>query len=98
MTNDIMIQDLFEKDIKRDIKGVIKVDQYDENIVDTELDEYVITRETSKHLDVFFQRYYDAMLTPTDKIGVWVSGFFGSGKSHFIKMLSYLLENRNVKR
>lgn len=92
-----MIQDLFEKDIKRDIKGVIKVDQYDENIVDTELDEYVITRETSKHLDVFFQRYYDAMLTPTDKIGVWVSGFFGSGKSHFIKMLSYLLENRNVK-
>ncbi|RXG33739.1 BREX system P-loop protein BrxC [Methanohalophilus sp. WG1-DM] len=97
MTNDIMIQDLFEKDIKRDIKGVIKVDQYDENIVDTELDEYVITRETSKHLDVFFQRYYDAMLTPTDKIGVWVSGFFGSGKSHFIKMLSYLLENRNVK-
>ncbi|RNI11896.1 BREX system P-loop protein BrxC [Methanohalophilus sp. RSK] len=97
MTNDIMIQDLFEKDIKRDIKGVIKVDQYDEDVVYTELDEYVITRETSKHLDVFFQRYYDAMLTPTDKIGVWVSGFFGSGKSHFIKMLSYLLENRNVK-
>lgn len=97
MTNEIKIQDLFLKDIKREINGVIKVDQEDEENVYTELDEYVVTRETLKHLDLFFERYSNALENPTDKVGVWVSGFFGSGKSHFIKMLSYLLENRVVR-
>ncbi|MBN2489135.1 MAG: BREX system P-loop protein BrxC, partial [Methanosarcinaceae archaeon] len=97
MTNAIKIQDLFQKDIKREINGVIKVDQEDEENVYTELDEYVVTRESLKHLDLFFDRYLNATETPTDKVGVWVSGFFGSGKSHFIKMLSHLLENRVVK-
>ena len=96
MSANIMIEDLFEKDIKREIDGVIKVDKYDDNSVYTELEEYVVTQESLKYFDKFFERYYNAMQTPTDKTGVWVSGFFGSGKSHFIKILSYLLENRTV--
>jgi len=97
MTTEPKIHDLFQKDITREINGVIKVDQNDENSVYTELDEYVVTKETLKHLDVFFDRYLHAMSEPTDKTGVWISGFFGSGKSHFLKMLSYLLENHIVK-
>ncbi len=97
MTDVTKIQDLFQKDIRRQINGVIKVDQDDEENIYTELDEYVVTKEALKHLDAFFERYSGALETPTDKIGVWVSGFFGSGKSHFIKMLSYLLENRSVR-
>jgi KAP family P-loop domain len=94
---EIKIEDLFEKDIRRDVNGVIKVDQEDEISVYTELDEYVITGESLKHFDKFFRNYTATLEEPTDKIGVWVSGFFGSGKSHFIKILSYLLENRKVK-
>lgn len=50
------------------------------------------------HLRKFFERYCEAIDSPNDpnisgKIGVWVSGFFGSGKSHFIKVLSHLLDN-----
>jgi len=96
MSTNVKIEDLFEKDIRRTINGVIKVDQYDDANVFTELDEYVVTKESLKHFDNFFDRYNNATQTPTDKVGVWVSGFFGSGKSHFIKILSYLLENKTV--
>ena len=91
------IADLFDKDIRREINGVIKVAQQDEANLEQELSEYVVTRELDKHFHHFFERYTMALDQPTDKMGVWISGFFGSGKSHFLKILSYLLENRQVK-
>ncbi len=93
------IQNLFERDLFRSINGVVKADQLDESSVWQELDEFVVTRELDQHLRRFFSTYGDAIKLPQDpdvagKIGVWVSGFFGSGKSHFIKVLSYLLQNK----
>ena len=90
------IKNMFQKDINRDINGVIKVAQDDENSLKQELSEYIITRELRRHFRTFFDNYEKAIDEPTDKIGVWISGFFGSGKSHFLKMLSCLLENREV--
>ena len=90
------IQDMFERDIDRDINGVVKVAQEDESAVEQELSEYVVTRELARHFASFFDSYEHALDTPTDKVGVWISGFFGSGKSHFLKMLSYLLTNQVV--
>ena len=90
------IQNMFERDINRDINGVVKVAQEDDASLEQELSEYVITRELSGHFATFFDAYERALDVPTDKIGVWISGFFGSGKSHFLKMLSYLLTNREV--
>lgn len=90
------IQSMFQKDINRDINGVIKVAQDDEYSLQQELGEYIITKELRRHFNTFFDNYSKAIDHPTDKIGVWISGFFGSGKSHFLKMLSYLLSNRTV--
>ena len=92
----MMIKDLFAKRIDRDIKGVIKVGQDDSSNVRQELEEYVVTRELQKHFAEFFASYKRGILGTTDKMGVWISGFFGSGKSHFLKILSYLLANKNV--
>jgi len=92
------IKELFTKPIDRPINGVIKADQRDAESIWQELDEYVVT----KQLTEYFRRFFDAFLAAADspkdpvvtsRMGVWVSGFFGSGKSHFIKILSYLLEN-----
>ncbi len=90
------IQDMFKRDITRNINGVIKVGQEDESNVEQELSEYVVTRELARHFSDFLTAYGSAIDTPTDKIGVWISGFFGSGKSHFLKMLSYLLSSKAV--
>jgi len=90
------IENMFKKDINREIRGVIKVAQNDEKIVKNELEEYVVTNELELHFQDFFEAYKKGIDDYTDKMGVWVSGFFGSGKSHFLKILSYILDNREV--
>ena len=92
----MIIQNMFSKPIDRDIKGVIKVGQDDNANVKQELEEYVVTRELQKHFSDFFASYKKGINGNTDKMGVWISGFFGSGKSHFLKILSYLLANKEV--
>ena len=92
----MQLQYIYKSDINRDINGVIKVAQNDEKSIEQELREYIITRELRKHFNTFFNNYEKSLSYPTDKIGVWISGFFGSGKSHFLKILSYLLSNDTV--
>ncbi len=90
------IGNMFAKPINRDMKGVIKVGQDDNINIQQELEEYVVTRELQKHFRDFFDSYKRGINGNTDKMGVWISGFFGSGKSHFLKILSYLLENKEI--
>ena len=92
----MQIKEMFVKPIDREIKGVIKVGQSDNQNIRQELEEYVVTKELQKHFRDFFSSYKRGITGNTDKMGVWVSGFFGSGKSHFLKILSYLLENKEV--
>jgi hypothetical protein len=96
------IKNLFTKNLFRSINGVVKAEQQDEAVVWQELDEYVVTRELDKHFRKFFETYLASIDNPkdkavTDRMGVWVSGFFGSGKSHFIKILSYLLRDKPIR-
>ena len=90
----MQLKNMFERDIQRKIKGVIVVGE-DQKIKE-ELDEYVVTKEIAKHLNKFYQNYVRGIDGETDRVGVWISGFFGSGKSHFLKMLSYILSNKLV--
>jgi hypothetical protein len=95
----MLIKNLFERDIFRPINGVVKADQLDDSSVWQELDEFVITRELDQHLRKFISWYLEAVdqgehPNPSGKMAIWISGFFGSGKSHLLKVLSYLLHNR----
>lgn len=92
----MIIRDIFSKPIDRDLKGVIKVGQAEDENIKQELEEYVVTKELQKHFATFFSNYKRGINGRTDKMGVWISGFFGSGKSHFLKIISYILENKTV--
>lgn len=96
------IEQIFSKKLTRDINGVVKAEQKDNDSVYVELDEYVVTRELDRHFRAFFEAYVPSVAKShgdmSGKIGVWISGFFGSGKSHFLKILSYLLENKSVEK
>ncbi|MDA3789164.1 MAG: BREX system P-loop protein BrxC [Desulfobacula sp.] len=85
------LKTIFKKPVDRSIEGVIKVD--DEASLRLEAEEYVLTNEVEKRLESFLDAYnnYDGAN------GVWISGFFGSGKSHLLKILALLMENREVE-
>ncbi|WP_284035628.1 BREX system P-loop protein BrxC [Neobacillus sp. 114] len=90
------IKELFKKKIDREIQGVVQAGQRDERVIEEELEEYVMTKEISENMAYFFKNYAYSFEHQTTKMGVWISGFFGSGKSHFLKILSYLLNNETV--
>lgn len=85
-----ILKEIFEKPVGRPIEGVIKAD--DEDSLRLEVEEYVLTNEVSKRLESFL----DAYINYEGANGAWISGFFGSGKSHLLKILALLLENRSI--
>jgi hypothetical protein len=90
------IIDTFRNDISRRIEEVVKVDVTDADIVAEEIGEYVVTNRIEESLHDVIDAYRESISNPSGLTNVWVSGFFGSGKSSFAKVLGYLLENRQV--
>ena len=81
----MLLNEIFAQDVQRPIEGVIKADDVEH--LGTEVEEYVLTNEAAKGLELLLEAYTNY----TNANGVWISGFFGSGKSHLLKMLAHLL-------
>jgi hypothetical protein len=90
------IKSLFANDIHRRIEEVIKVDQTNDDILREEISEYVVTDAILSHYTNILDAYRETPNKPHEGIAIWVSGFFGSGKSSFAKMLGLSIENRPV--
>ena len=92
------LQNIFKKPVDRTIDGVIKAQ--DSANIWQELDEFVITKETHGLLSKFvdsYNSYVEGDHSAAGRNGVWISGFFGSGKSHFLKILSLLVDNQPIE-
>lgn len=90
------IAETFRKDPTRQIAEVIKVTATDDDVVLSEIDEYVVTDHIRDELDRLLEAYRESIDVPTERTNIWISGFFGSGKSSFAKMLGHLLSDRMV--
>ncbi len=90
------INEVFARDIHRDIREVIKVDQTDEDVIRSEIGEYVVTRTILSNFVEILEAYSAAPNKPSDRMAIWISGFFGSGKSSFAKLLGLALANQQL--
>src|SRR5271165_2131995 len=90
------IGDLLTRDLSHKIEEIIQVDQADEQSVYAEITEYIATDSIREQYQHLLKAIAEAPSDPHESVGVWVSGFFGSGKSSFAKNLGYALENRTV--
>ncbi|TDD78560.1 BREX system P-loop protein BrxC [Flavobacterium caseinilyticum] len=88
----ITIKDILKLDLNEDIKNVIDLEDQSENEIQSELESYIVTDGLGEHLSTFIKQYTSNI----KETGVWLSGFYGSGKSYFGKMLGYLIANPNI--
>src|SRR5690554_581981 len=85
------IQELYDRDIARRINPAVVVSEMEEYFINQEIDEYVFTQGITKNI----YKFLNAVANKKEgKTGVWISGYYGSGKSHFIKYLFYCLNER----
>jgi hypothetical protein len=90
------IGSLLSRDLSRKIEEIIQVDQADEESVHAEITEYVATDSIRGQYADLFKAITEAPADPHESVGVWISGFFGSGKSSFAKNLGYAIQNKLV--
>ena len=90
------IGSLLSRDLSRKIEEIIQVDQADEESVHAEITEYVATDSIRGQYADLFKAIAEAPADPHESVGVWISGFFGSGKSSFAKNLGYAIQNNTV--
>lgn len=93
----MQIKELFDKDPKREIESIIKVNVHDPVVIRTELEEYVVTEQIRNYFEELIDRFVESRTYQPSSVCTWISGFFGSGKSHFLKLLGYVLENKIVE-
>ena len=86
------IKNILQLDLEDDIKNVIDLEDQSENEIQSEIESYIITDGLGEHLNKFISQYTGNI----KETGVWLSGFYGSGKSYFGKMLGYLIDNQTI--
>jgi hypothetical protein len=88
----MLIKDILTIDLSEDIKNVIDLEDISEAAIQSEIENYIITDGLAKEYANFISVFTSNII----ETGVWISGFYGSGKSYFGKLLGYMMSNRII--
>lgn len=83
-----LIKDLYKYKIDRPLNPAVSAEDFSESTIKTEISEYVFTDEIINGL---YNVLYAIWTHNVSHNGIWINGFFGSGKSHFLKYLGYCI-------
>ncbi len=87
------IRDTFATAIQERIEPVVKVADRNPSVLVGEVANLVVTPQWERYLRIVLDGYANAADSDDEQgIGIWISGFFGSGKSLLLKVLGALLE------
>lgn len=86
------INEILTLDLQEDIKNVIDLEDRSELEIQQEIESYIVTEGIGRHLYNFTNQFTSNI----KETGVWLSGFYGSGKSYFGKMLGYIIDNPTI--
>lgn len=93
MPNPTTVRSLFSSELNRKIEKVITYQNRAENQLKTEISEYVVTEHIADNFEQLLKKMQEAdSAKGSHEIGVWVSGFYGSGKSSFTKYLGFAFD------
>lgn len=82
------LQDLYINDINRKVNPAVSASDLDPATVKVEIEEYVFTKEILKNL---YNVLSNIKSNTSSHNGIWISGYYGSGKSHFLKYLDFCM-------
>jgi hypothetical protein len=86
------IKEILTIDLSEDIKNVIDLEDISEKEIQSEIESYIVTDGLARE----YADFVDTFTSNISETGVWISGFYGSGKSYFGKLLGYMLSNRTI--
>lgn len=89
------LHSIYEKDITRHIDPAVVVGTMGVERIEQEVEEYVFTKDILQNIYKFLNAIIN---NTTGKTGIWINGYYGSGKSHFIKYLFYCLNEQTRDR
>jgi hypothetical protein len=78
--------------LDRQIEKVIQYDMRGDEQLRSEVSEYIVTENIHTNFRKLLDKVDEGMGARTNEIGVWVSGFYGSGKSSFTKYFGFALD------
>lgn len=87
-------QNLYEKGLDRKVNPAVSASDLTDDTVLTEIVEYVFTEEIIINL---YNILTNIKHNQGSHVGIWINGYYGSGKSHFLKYASYCL-SQNKER